>query len=422
MTIHVVQPGESVYSIAHLYKVPMERIISDNGLSDPSRLAVGQALVIRYPRQYHIVEQGDTLGSIAARHGTTVTALYQLNPELNGLPLIAPGQVLILSLEQPKEGTLAVNGYAYPGIDRTVLRRTLPYLTWLSVFAYGFTPEGGLLGQQDTELVQLARDYGVAPLLVLTTIGEDGSFSSARAHALLQNDAAQATLLENLARTMHAKGYEGLDIDFEYIPPEDREAFTAFVRRAAGRLNPLGFLVSAALAPKTSATQPGLLYEAHDYRALGEAADQVRLMTYEWGYSRSAPRAVAPLDKVREVVQYAKTEIPADKIMMGVPNYGYEWTAGQPVARSLVNAEAVQLAIQKNAAIEYDWTAQSPHFSFWQDRLAHNVWFEDARSVRAKLALAASEGLHGVSIWTIMRYFPQLFLVLSSLYNIEKRM
>ena len=424
MTIHTVQPGESVYSIAQMYRVPMERIISDNELSDPGRLAVGQALVIRYPKQYHVVEPGETLASIAAMHGMTANELFQLNPALKGLPFITPGQSLVIALDQPKLGTFATNGYAYPNIDRSVLRRTLPYLTYLSVFSYGFQPDGTLIDQPDTELITLAREYGTKPLLVLTTLGEDGMFSSARASALLNDEAAQNALIQNLARTMSAKGYAGVDIDFEYIPAEDRDKYTAFVRKATETLNPLGYETFVALAPKTSDAQRGLLYEAQDYAGLGAAANNALLMTYEWGYSRSAPMAVAPINKVAEVVNYAVQRIDPRKLFLGVPNYGYDWTLpfvpGETIARSIGNVAAVEQAVQENAMIEYDETAQSPHYEYWHSRIGHEVWFEDARSVQAKLALAAAKGLRGVSVWSLMRWFPQLWLVLSSLYHIEK--
>lgn len=147
-------------------------------------------------------------------------------------------------------------------------------------------------------------------------------------------------------------------------------------------------------------------------------------MTYEWGYALSAPMAVAPINKVEQVVRFAVSQVPPDKLFMGIPNYGYDWTLpyvqGQSRARSLGSVQAVEQAIQVGAPIRYDATAQSPHYNYWRDRAEHEVWFEDARSVRAKLALAGEYQLAGVSIWNIMRYFPQLWLVLNSLYDIEK--
>lgn len=145
---------------------------------------------------------------------------------------------------------------------------------------------------------------------------------------------------------------------------------------------------------------------------------------YEWGYALSEPMAVAPIDKVEQVVRFAVSAIPPDKIFLGIPNYGYDWTLpfirGQSRARTIGNVQAVEQAVQVGAPIQYDETAQSPHYNYWRDRAEHEVWFEDARSIRAKLALAGEFRLHGVSIWNIMRYFPQLWLVLNNLYDIEK--
>ena len=423
MVIHVVQPGDSLYRIAQMHGVPLQFLIQQNELHEPYRLTPGQTIVVPQPTQTYTVRRGDTLGDIAARNGTTVLSLWQNNPQLGGTDRIYPGQSLVLSYG-PKLGTFAVNGYAYPNIDLRVLRKTLPYLTYLSVFSYGFDRMGRILPQNADLLTRMARQYGVRPLLVLTTLGEDGQFSGERAHQLFQDQAARGALIENLAQTIASQGFAGVDIDFEYIPPEDAAAYAAFVRDVRARLEPPGYTVLVALAPKTSAEQRGLLYEAHDYRALGEAANNVLLMTYEWGYALSEPMAVAPIDKVEQVVRFATSAIPPDKIFLGIPNYGYDWTlpyvCGQSRARTVGNVQAVEQAVQVGAPIQYDETAQSPHYNYWRDRAEHEVWFEDARSIRAKLALAGEYRLRGVSIWNIMRYFPQLWLVLNNLYEIEK--
>ena len=423
MVIHVVQPGDSLYRIAQMHGVPLPFLIQQNELHEPYRLTPGQTIVVPQPTQMYTVRRGDTLGNIAARNGTTVLALWQNNPQLGGTDRIYPGQSLVLSYG-PKLGTFAVNGYAYPNIDLRVLRKTLPYLTYLSVFSYGFDRMGRILPQNADLLTRMARQYGVRPLLVLTTLGEDGRFSGERAHRLFQDTAARGALIENLAQTIAAQGFAGVDIDFEFIPPEDAAAYASFVRDVRARLEPSGYTVLVALAPKTSAEQRGLLYEAHDYRALGDAAAYALLMTYEWGYALSEPMAVAPLDKVEQVVRFATSVIPADKIFLGIPNYGYDWTLpfirGQSRARTIGNVQAVEQAIQVGAPIQFDETAQSPHYNYWRDRAEHEVWFEDARSIRSKLALASEYQLHGVSIWNIMRYFPQLWLVLNNLYDIEK--
>ena len=134
--------------------------------------------------------------------------------------------------------------------------------------------------------------------------------------------------------------------------------------------------------------------------------------------------AVAPLNMVRQVLDYAAQVIPAGKILMGVPNYGYDWTlpfVQGTAARSLTNIDAVTLAGQAGAGIQYDQTAQSPFFRYYDgDGRQHEVWFEDARSLRAKYALVNEYGLAGVSFWNLNRLFRINFMVLESMFHVEK--
>lgn len=424
MDIHVVRPGDNLYSIAQEYGVPVSQLQNDNQLTDPARLVVGQTLVVRFPQQVHTVQVGQTLSSIAQLYGLSVRQLQRNNSVLAGGTEVYPGQTLVISYQQQPEGTLSVNGYAYPFIDKTLLRATLPFLTYMTPFTYGITEEGGLVDLDDAELITMANQGGVAPLMHLSTLTEEGGFSNELASLVLNNTEVQNRLIENLVTTLQAKGYRGLDVDFEFVFPQDAGAYANFIRRLAQTLNPLGLPVIVALAPKTSSQQRGLLYEGHDYAALGAAANEVLLMTYEWGYTYGPPMAVAPLPNVRAVVEYALTQIPAEKIWLGVPNYGYDWplpfVQGETRATSISNRYAVQLALRYNAEIQYDERAQSPWFRYRDESgVEHEVWFEDARSIRAKLALIPEYGLRGAGYWNLMRPFPQNWLVLSSLYNIR---
>lgn len=424
MDIHVVRSGDTPASIARRYGVTDEQIIRDNEIEDPTRLVVGQTLVIMYPDEVYTVEPGDSLYTIATDHNVSIQNILQNNPSIIGRDIM-PGEELVISYEGEKLGEMTVNGYAYPYIDRELLIRTLPYLTYISIFTYGFTPEGELLDIDDEEIIALARDFGVAPLMQVSTYSEEGRFDSELASQVLNNEEAQANLIENIMENLAAKNYYGLDIDFEYIFPEDREVFINFVERVTNRAHEEGYEVMIALAPKISADQPGLLYEAHDYRRLGEIVDWALIMTYEWGYTYGPPMAVAPYDAVREVLDYAVTDIDPEKVRLGVPNYGYNWilpfVQGESRATVVGNVGAVSLARDETVSIEFDEEARSPFFTFYDEELReHIVWFEDARSIDAKLRLVEEYGLNGVSYWTIMREFPQNWLVLISLYDIIK--
>ncbi len=134
--------------------------------------------------------------------------------------------------------------------------------------------------------------------------------------------------------------------------------------------------------------------------------------------------AVAPIDQVQKVLDYAVTVIPSEKILMGMPNYGYDWTlpfAEGSAARSLGNVAAVNQAGRVGARIMYEETSQAPFYNYYsQDGKRHEVWFDDARSIRARLSLVSDYNLGGVSYWTINSFFPQNWIVLESMYNIKK--
>src|SRR5699024_3757368 len=153
-------------------------------------------------------------------------------------------------------------------------------------------------------------------------------------------------------------GFQDIHFDFEFILPEDRDAYEEFLQKMRERTSQHGLLLSTALAPKTSSTQQGLLYEAHDYRVLGEIADFSIIMTYEWGYSTRLPLPVSTLNEVEKVLTYALTEMQAEKIIMGQNLYGYDWTLpfvqGESFARAVSPQQAIQIALENNVAISYD--------------------------------------------------------------------
>ncbi len=371
MAIYTVAPGDTVDTIAASYGISAESVIDDNQLIYPYALAVGQSLFIAD-------------GSVPS-----------------GKPYIQ------------------ANGYAYTYISNWVLTQTLPFLTELSIFSYGFTPQGDLVypPNDDSWMISAAWQANVRPILTLTPLDSSGQFNNNLISSVVRNSAYKENLIWQLLSAMRTKGYAGADVDFEYILADDRDLFTAFVNDLADALHPYGFTVSVALAPKTSADQPGLLYEGKDYAALGAAADYVLLMTYEWGYKYGPNMAVAPLNLVRRVVDYAVTEIPPEKIHLGIPNYGYDWALpfeqGTTVAVTIGNVEAVQIAIRNNAEIYFDSTAQSPYFNYTKDGVYHEVWFEDVRSIQAKFGLIKEYGLGGAGYWQIMRWWRANWLLLA---------
>lgn len=378
MTIHIVASGDTVNSIAAAYQIPADTIIYNNQLIYPYILVVGQALLLSTPSE------------------------------------LQPYRFVV------------TNGYAYPFINDWVLTQTLPYLSRLSVFSYGFSTEGEIIPPtlDDSFMIQAALEYNSAPFLTLTPFDASGRFNNNLISAVINNPSVKNTLIDNLVITVSEKSFQGVDIDFEYILAEDRNAFADFVQDVRIAINQLGYPVTVALAPKTSDDQPGLLYEGKDYALLGEAADEVLLMTYEWGYTYSEPMAVAPINNVRRVVEYALTRIPHEKINLGIPNYGYDWPLpyekGVTRATTIGNIEAITIAANNGAEIQFDETAMSPFFTYTNNGIAHEVWFEDVRSMQTKFNLVEEYDLHGMGYWQIMRLFRANWLLLADRFLIDK--
>jgi spore germination protein len=427
MQIHVVKQGDSLYSIANTYGTTIDALVNANELDAPNRLVIGQALVIPIIGQFYFVQPGDSLFTIARRFGIS----YQELARINGISANANLQTgfRLYIPQRPKRDILA-NAYVEPTGGtvsqrlENAARQTAPFLSYLAPFSYQANRDGSLTAPPLNNFKQIANENNTNLMLVVTTL-EEGAFSAELGHIIVTVQAVQNKLLDNIVNTARQVGFTDVHFDFEFLPPGDRDAYSSFLRKAKDRLSQEGLLMSTALAPKASATQKGEWYEAHDYGAHGAVDDLVVLMTYEWGYSGGPAMAVSPIDQVRRVVDYALTEIPANKILLGQNLYGYDWTLpfvqGGQFAKAISPQQAIVLARDHNVAIQYDTKAQAPFFRYWDAQgKQHEVWFEDARSIQAKFDLIKEKGLRGISYWKLGLAFPQNWLLLRDNFNIVK--
>lgn len=422
MLIYTVKPGDTLAGISRRYGLSPLRIAADNGLSDMSRLVPGQNLLINVDSVRYILDEGQTLFSISQKYGVPLDELIEANPGLNPLNLRPGDTVMIPVARREKRRPILVNGYAYPSINTNSLNCVLPFLTFLSPFSYKLTPTAELVPPDDGDLIFRAQRSAVMPIMVVTNIFDKG-FSTEALSGILASEELQERLIGNILSELTGKNYYGVNMDIEYIAPDDRERYNAFLERLTERLHNEGFIVMSALAPKISADQPGVLYEAHDYAEQGRIADYIIIMTYEWGYTYGPPLAVSPINEVRRVLDYAVTEIPPEKILMGMPNYGYDWTLpfmrGTP-AQSLSFTQAVDLALRYGVEIQFDEQAQTPYFYYTDNGTQHVVWFDDPRSIDAKLQLIDDYRLAGASWWTVNRCYVPNWLVLQNMYETVK--
>ena len=426
MQIHVVQKGQSLYGIAQAYGINYQEIAQANELPDPSRIVVGQALVIPITGSYHWVQPGQSLYVIAQMYGLTVNELATIN-RLSPSQNLRVGQRLYIPARPKKSAESLL--YVEPRTPVTEVmidevRQRVGSLTYLAMFSYEAQRDGSLKAPSMDDIPNIASAAGAANALVVTNL-EDFAFNADLAHGLFTDQAAQNRLIGNLIQVANEIGYKDIHFDFELLYPEDRELYTSFLRNARDRIHQAGFTISTALAPMASDIRTGI-YGAHDYRAHGEIVDFVSIMTYEWGYTYSDPQAVSPIGPVRNVVEYAVSQIPSEKILLGQNLYGYDWSTPYPsqggsAARAISPQQAILIATDQQVAIEYDYVAQAPHFKYTDDTgVRHEVWFEDARSIQAKFDLIKQFNLRGIMYWKLGLAFPQNWLLLEENFTIRK--
>lgn len=284
-------------------------------------------------------------------------------------------------------------GLASVASHHTKLRQLNP--AW-----YGLTADGDIERTTDTptdELREIARKHHLSfvPSIANTVEGE---WDGATVSRLLNNDERRTDHVTRIVELAIAQHWDGVDIDYEFLRPEDRDAFSAFVSELATELGRHELVLSVAVHARTDEGVDDFR-AAHDYAAIGEAADQVRLMSYDHHWNGSGPGPMAPAAWVDEIVTHALTLIPANKLSLGIAAYGYDW--GPEGGTALTWVDAQRLATQHKADVRWVPAATASTFTYTDADGRHEVWFEDARSVAAKLTLIAEHEIGGAFIWRL---------------------
>ncbi|AWQ15401.1 LysM peptidoglycan-binding domain-containing protein [Bacillus velezensis] len=423
----MVKRGDTLSAIAARYRTAANVIAEANKLPNPNTLVVGQTLVIPIEGQYYEVKQGDTLAAIAGRFHISAAELARVNGIQPGTTLRVGTRLYIP--QQANKPDIESNAYIEPrGTSvsanlQQAAREASPYLTYLGAFSFQVQRNGTLKEPPLTNLKSISDRHNTTLMMIITNL-ENDAFSDELGRLILNDNTVKTKLFQEIVSTAKKHGFRDIHFDFEYLRPQDREAYNRFLREARTIFHREGWKISTALAPKTSATQAGKWYEAHDYRAHGEIVDFVVIMTYEWGYSGGPAQAVSPIGPVRNVIEYALTEMPSSKIVMGQNMYGYDWTLPfkqGTTAKAVSPQQAIALAARHKVDIQYDETAQAPFFRYTdENQRRHEVWFEDARSIQAKFNLIKELHLRGISYWKLGLSFPQNWLLLNDQFHIVK--
>ncbi len=427
MLIHVVQQGDTIESIAAYYGVPAGRLALDNGLNRPEQLAIGQCIVVAFPDQIYIIQEGDTLESIAKANQVTLMQLYRNNPFLFSREYIFPGETIVISYNHKSK--ITTHGNTIPFINLDTLRKTLPYLTYLSILNYTATQEGNIISYyDDSEIIRITKDFGVMPLMLLTTLTIKGVANIGIAYDILLNEAFQDKQLENIVNILEAKGYYGINLSFEYVNTTNLYLYEGYFTKVSEYLTQRGYKVFVTVNTNITSIDKEVNFERINYTILNQFSSNIIFMDYEWATNINPPSPISSIYNIDVFLDYVNNFISPNKEIIGMATIGYDWelpfSAGLSSVYSLTLESAVNLAFITGTTIQFDVISKTPYYFYTiksnGNNITHIVWFIDARSINSLLDLVVRHQLRGISIWNITVYNPQLWLIINSQYEIDK--
>ncbi|QHQ61813.1 LysM peptidoglycan-binding domain-containing protein [Anaerocolumna sedimenticola] len=426
MDIYVVQQDDNISKIAARYGITIERIVKDNGLEYPFNLAIGQALIITFPKQSHIVQEGDTVQSIADSYNVTIMQILRNNPYLTiREPLI--GETLVISYYT--SGSIATNGFSFPYIRIETLVQTLPNLTYLSIFNYTVAEGGQIISYyDDSEIIRTSKDYGVIPLMLLTTLTPQGVPNIEIAFNILLNEEYQERLINEFIDIMKQQGYQGINIVFNFINENNQSLYQNFVQKISNRLQQENFLFFITINYNVQIIDNKISVEQVNFSILSNYVNGIIFLNIIWGANVNPPAPVSNINYLRELMNHVIFSTPNKKVSIGMPILGYDWQLpfipNVTKANSLTMESAINLAYDTGSIIQFDEDSQTPYF-YYNDfsfgyPYQHIVWFIDARSIHVLNQLIDEHGLSGSGIWNIMIYNQQLWTLICASYDVVK--
>lgn len=320
-----------------------------------------------------------------------------------------------------------------PGSYPTLMRHA-DKIDWVAPFWFRLDPEkkNGHIelfrfqGETDfgpkeaKEVIKEAQAKGVKVLALIHNLLYGSTAKSKQlAHEMVATKQGRTNFLHDLQKLLEEYGFDGINMDVEHFPLEDRDKFSSLMKEIYTTLKPKGYTITISVPAKTGDDRSNSWSAPFDYGALGKYADLVLLMTYdEHGYV-SGPGPIASIEWDKAVLNYATTKIPAKKILLGIPAYGFDWTAGGRYPKYLSYQLAMEIARQQQKAVQWDNAAKVPYFTYWdENNRRHEVWFENASSLSHKLELVEQYGIAGIGIWRIGMEDPQFWSVIK--YYFEK--
>jgi spore germination protein len=421
MTIHVVSTGENLGSISSRYHVPIDTIVRVNGLPSNTAIVPGLALYIptnTWPIRAYQIKQGDTLNLLTQRFQTSLSLIRSANPEIN-INQVKIGQ--IINIPSPNKLSIRTLGFLVPSTMSTnlsLLDSLSNQLTYLAIVNYTFTNTGfAFYHGDDSEIITKCKQLNITPLLMIRNYITSG-FSAELVGTILENSTFRQNLVDSIIHLTNSRGFGGVSLDLEFIPPQRRNDFISFLRELKTRLGSL--ILHVNVHAKAANLPTNRIVGAYDYLEIGKIADFVAIMTMDYGYPGGPPAPISPYQWVEEVIKYALTLVNRKKLFIAFPLYGYDKVVTTNATRGLSVLAAQNEAISAGIPIQYNNTFKSPWYRYRTGTVDHIVWFEDIRSYVEKYNLIDIYQLVGATYWQIGLSAPQNWAFLNKEISVKK--
>lgn len=360
--------------------------------------------------QIYAVQAGDTFYNIALKFNIGLPSLLAANPGVDPTNLRI-GQQLRIPGPQPEPIlTRSVGGWIPYWLQTQSFRSVQNHpdiFHTLSPFWYELTPTGEILkypGAEDNTILSYARTHGIRMVPLIAN-----AFSSELISAVLNDPIIRHNHINNIVRLLTQLNYNGIDINYENLFVADREIFVRFLQELKVALTAIGKQLAVTVHAKPDVLGDWSGSEAHDYIGIGQAADVVRIMGYDLHWFGGEPGPITSADWVARVLAYAVSTIPKNKIVLGVPTYGYDWPLGPgQLGKGITYSYAISTASRYNAPIIKD-AQQGPHFTYTTNGVDHVVWFVDATSFATLLDLVNNYNINGIVIWYLGAEDPKIY-------------
>jgi len=365
--------------------------------------------------QTYTVQSGDTFYKIASRFNLSEAYLLSANPGVDPQKLKI-GQQILIPRPQPKIVLArSVAGWLPSWLQTQAFRSVQNHpdiFNNLSPFWYEGKATGEIIkytGAEDNSMLSFARTHGIrmTPLI-------SNAFSSEQISAILNDPMIRQRHVSNIVSLVSRLNYDGIDINYENIFVADKALFVLFLQELKVALAAIGKQLIVTVHAKPDPVGDWSGSEAHDYIGIGQAADLVRIMGYDFHWFGAEPGPIAPADWVDKLLAYAISTIPKSKIVLGVPTYGYDWPLAQgQVGKGITYKYAISTASLYHVPVIED-AQQGPHFSYIQNGVVHEVWFIDAAALATLLDLVNKYDINGIVIWYLGSEDPKIYDVIQA--------